>query len=237
MSLFKNEVGRQSNETIKKRNIFKGICVLLVLVITGLVGYILNDKGIINLSNKTNNSNEKVVTTKQITTTKSETSDNDDFDLSQVSIEKICPAECTEKLFIYGRKIDIDAVVNYGKFLALGDLLVIERNIAGEPGNSLVVYDKKGNQKAEYADFGYLVCPSNYGFDNDCYDFKVEDNKLKYTMVLDGQDASGICGEYNNKESFMEYEVEYSNGILSKPKKIKSLTGRQLISNNNINCN
>lgn len=64
MSLFKNEVGRPSNETIKKRNIFKGICVLLVMVIIGLVGYILNDKGIINLSNKnTKDGNEKVVTT------------------------------------------------------------------------------------------------------------------------------------------------------------------------------
>ncbi len=67
MSLFRNEVGRPSNEIIRKRNIFKGICVLLVLVIIGLVGYILNDKGIINLSDKNSNTgNEKVVTTTKV---------------------------------------------------------------------------------------------------------------------------------------------------------------------------
>ena len=52
MGVFKNSVGRPSNETIKKRNIFKGICVLLVLIIIGMTVYILNDKGIINISSK-----------------------------------------------------------------------------------------------------------------------------------------------------------------------------------------
>ncbi len=54
MGVFKNGVGRPSNETIKKRNIFKGICVLLVLIIIGMTVYILNDKGIINISSKDN---------------------------------------------------------------------------------------------------------------------------------------------------------------------------------------
>ena len=67
MGMFKNEVGRPSNETIKKRNIFKGICVLLVLIIIGLVAYILNDKGIIEINkakeNNKDNNNEVVTTT------------------------------------------------------------------------------------------------------------------------------------------------------------------------------
>ena len=68
MSMFTNGVGRPSNETIRKRNIFKGICVLLVIVIIGLVGYILNEKGVINLSNKnTKSGNEKIVITTQKT--------------------------------------------------------------------------------------------------------------------------------------------------------------------------
>ena len=54
MGVFKNGVGRPSNETIKKRNIFKGICVLLVLIIIGMTVYILNDKSIINISSKDN---------------------------------------------------------------------------------------------------------------------------------------------------------------------------------------
>ena len=52
MGVFKNGVGRPSNETIKKRNIFKGIYVLLVLIIAGMTIYILNDKGIINIGSK-----------------------------------------------------------------------------------------------------------------------------------------------------------------------------------------
>ena len=64
MSLFKNGVGRPSNETIKKRNVFKGICVLLVLVILGLIGYILNDKGIINLNSKKMSNNDVDIVTK-----------------------------------------------------------------------------------------------------------------------------------------------------------------------------
>ena len=53
MGIFKNGVGRPSNETIKKRNIFKVICVLLVLIIIVLIGYILNDKEVDNKEPKT----------------------------------------------------------------------------------------------------------------------------------------------------------------------------------------
>ena len=66
MSMFTNDVGRPSNETIRKRNIFKGICVVFGLIIIGLVCYILNDKGIINLSNKnTKGGNENATTAKK----------------------------------------------------------------------------------------------------------------------------------------------------------------------------
>jgi len=64
MGLFKNEVGRPSNETIKKRNIFKGICFVLVLIIIGLVCYIFKDDiKIFNTGNKTSDGNNKVTTT------------------------------------------------------------------------------------------------------------------------------------------------------------------------------
>ena len=49
MGVLKNGVGRPSNETIRKRNILKVVCIVLVLIIIGLIGYILNDKGIINV--------------------------------------------------------------------------------------------------------------------------------------------------------------------------------------------
>ena len=49
MGVLKNGVGRPSNETIRKRNILKVVCIVLVLIIIGLIGYLLNDKGIINV--------------------------------------------------------------------------------------------------------------------------------------------------------------------------------------------
>ncbi len=58
MSLFKNGIGRPSNEIKKNRNIFKGICLIFGLVIIILVGYILNDKDVIDFisNNKKNDS-------------------------------------------------------------------------------------------------------------------------------------------------------------------------------------
>ena len=55
MGVFKNEVGRPSNETIKKRNIFKGICVLFVVVIICLITYIVDDKLNVKNTNQPNN--------------------------------------------------------------------------------------------------------------------------------------------------------------------------------------
>ena len=46
MGVFKKTPGRPSNETIKKRNIFKGMCVLLIFIIIILVSFIISDKQI-----------------------------------------------------------------------------------------------------------------------------------------------------------------------------------------------
>ena len=92
MSLFKNEVGRPSNETIKKRNIFKGICVVFGLIIIGLVVYILNDKGIItfNKHGQNKNDNDKV-----ITTTNGQKEENEkDISDELVTISKIKGQNC-----------------------------------------------------------------------------------------------------------------------------------------------
>ncbi len=61
MGVFKNEVGRPSNETIKKRNILKVICFILVVIILLLVAYIVNDKLGIN----GNNGNKNRTTTRK----------------------------------------------------------------------------------------------------------------------------------------------------------------------------
>lgn len=65
MGVLKNGVGRPSNETIRKRNILKIVCVILVVIIIGLICYILNDKGVIKINNnKTTKKIEKKETKK-----------------------------------------------------------------------------------------------------------------------------------------------------------------------------
>ena len=92
MSLFKNEVGRPSNETIKKRNIFKGICVVFGLIIIGLVVYILNDKGIITFNKHGQN---KIDNDKVITTTNGQKEENEkDISDELVTISKIKGQNC-----------------------------------------------------------------------------------------------------------------------------------------------
>lgn len=44
MGVLKNDVGRPSNDVIKKRRILKGIIAILVIIICSLVAYIVNDK-------------------------------------------------------------------------------------------------------------------------------------------------------------------------------------------------
>ena len=66
MGLFKKTPGRPSNETIKKRNIFKGICALLVLVIVLLIAYILNYKQDILNNNKTHKRKINNISEKQV---------------------------------------------------------------------------------------------------------------------------------------------------------------------------
>ncbi len=65
MGVFKNGVGRPSNETIKKRNIFKVICLVLLLFVIALVAYIVNDK--MKSISDDNNTNKKKVGTKEVT--------------------------------------------------------------------------------------------------------------------------------------------------------------------------
>ncbi len=54
MGVFKNSVGRPSNEVLRKRKILKITGVMLVLAIAGFICYVLNNTGIINIMNKEN---------------------------------------------------------------------------------------------------------------------------------------------------------------------------------------
>ena len=127
MGVFKNGVGRPSNETIKKRNIFKGICVLLVLIIIGMTVYILNDKGIINISSKDDKKTVDKKTNKDTTkeNKKEDLSLNDDMvkDLyNRVSGTDIFNSEFTDtvgkKVYLQETLYDKDGKIVYAKDLS-----------------------------------------------------------------------------------------------------------------------
>lgn len=239
MSLFKNEVGRPSNETIKKRNIFKGICVLLVLVIIGLVGYILNDKGIINLSNKnTKSSNEKVVTTtKQITTTAESKSEK--FDISKITTKDLGKSEWFDnneiEIYIYGNKLDYDYSTDSIKNTeVIGDAVLLELN--GEGGYLLLV-NKSGKVLSDFGlKDGMFYMGVNKEYCSDCYGYKVNDNKVTATVTDLGQDVEyTICKNNYHKNVYKEIEVTYKDGEVT-TKDLKTLTGQEYAKSHNINC-
>lgn len=52
MGVFKNKVGRPTNEQIRRKNIFRILLVIIILTVFGFVCYKLDDKGIINIKEK-----------------------------------------------------------------------------------------------------------------------------------------------------------------------------------------
>lgn len=105
MGMFKKEVGRPSNETIKKRNIFKLICIILILLIIGLVIYILNDNGIINFKSKKVNNEPNFIKTKTTTTKVNE--EKVSFDISYKEEEYRKKIDGTEYEIINKRNLPI----------------------------------------------------------------------------------------------------------------------------------
>ena len=92
MDLFKNDVGRPSNEIIKKRNIFKGICIVLSLLVILLTLYILNDKDVIDLNNKSDNNG--VATTTNVNKDEKENASSNEL----ITASKIMGQNCYLKL-------------------------------------------------------------------------------------------------------------------------------------------
>lgn len=225
MGVFKNEVGRPSNETIKKRNIFKGICVLLVIVIIGLVAYILNDKGIFTVEQSETNKQDNILKEK--------------FDVEKITTKDLGKSDWFEnneiEVYIYGNKLDYEYSTDSIKNIeVIDDAALIELN--GEGGYLLLV-DKSG--KVIY-DFGLKDGMFYYGVNKDycadCYGYKVEDNKIMATITDLGQDVNyTICKDNYSKVVFKEIEVTYNSGEVS-IKELNSLTGQEYAKKHNINC-
>lgn len=240
MNLFTNGVGRPSNETIKKRNIFKGICALLVLVIIGLVGYILNDKGIINLINKkASNDNENIITTTESTKEKTTTDSKNAFDVSKVVTKDAGDNGITDnsvEIYVYGHKVNYEyAFESLVKVTPIEDIALIE--LSSIDNGVLLLVNQKGeiihnfgkNENMYYMGVNEVYC-------KDCYGYKVNGNKITAVITDLGQDVEyTICKNNYSKPVFKEVEVTYENGKVAS-KELMSLTGKEYIEKNNINC-
>lgn len=223
MGVFKNEVGRPSNEVIKKRNILKVVCFILVVIILLLVAYIVNDKGLLN--------NNKTTTTKNIKETTT-TQKIESFDISKIIVnkEKDDPLEFGD-VYVYDKKVDIKSVLDIGNVKSLDDIAVFEANYPDH--TLLVIVDKKGEILYKTTTISELYCSySKVG----CYGYKVNDNKITFTTAILGQDPEYVLCNSNSDYNFYEYEMTYENGILSSPKVITSMTAKDIINKYNIDC-
>lgn len=114
MGIFKNEVGRPSNEVVKKRRIIKCVIAVLVIIIFGLLAYIINDKLEETKTNSSKNEELKEEKEEQIN------KENDKDDTTQ-SVEK-----GVKTLNIYG--YINEAIGMIGKSISISDKEINEYN-------------------------------------------------------------------------------------------------------------
>ena len=234
MGVFKNEVGRPSNETIKKRNIFKGICALLVIVIIALIAYILNDKGILGTS-----STKKDIDNNQNITTKQMKASNEKFDVSKITTKDLGKSEWFDnneiEIYIYGNKLDYDYSTDSIKNTqVIEDAVLLELN--GDGGYLLLV-NKSGKVLSDFGlKDGMFYMGVNKEYCSDCYGYKVNGNKVTATMTDLGQDVEyNVCKNNYHKNVFKEVEVTYKSGEVT-TKELKTLTGQEYAKKHNIDC-
>ena len=153
MELFENGVGRPSNETIKKRNIFKGICVLLVIIIICLVAYIINDTKK-DVKNDVSNNSE--------TNSKEETIE--EVDLSKLTTKKVGIGDFEKDIYdvYYGDKkiassTDDFQIIETSKINKFHNYLIFNVCYNDDAGGcSLMIINGKGEVIGKHVGTGIL---------------------------------------------------------------------------------
>ena len=253
MSMFTNGVGRPSNETIRKRNIFKGICVLLVIVIIALVAYILNDKGVFN-NNIKNSSKNKV--------TESKKTEENSVDISKIKVENDKDGYF-KKMLYNGAEVDINIkvpskedamnyfeIINFKQFgkLALFDIKYNDSSslaVMNSKGKIVTIFDGNGELPDYYEDESLITKLSGaiYGTFNvkgDHEYYKIENNKLTIYSSDLGQEECYVCNKKDNDIVVFADTYEYKNTklIKSDSKGIKTAKEyKEDLKANNFNCN
>ena len=223
MGVFKNEVGRPSNEVIKTRKVLKILGMVVTFCIFFAIGYFAagnlgtSEEGKIDAEN-----NEEVKNNKK-------------FDKSKITTSKVENTEDGIYVYVYGQKLNIEApLMKLGNVEVLDDIAILE--LVAMDVNILVIVNMEGEilyNTVDNVSSGYY-CSSLKT--NECYGFKINDNKVTYYIEDLGQDPLYVCETNYNNEVLNEYELTYENGKLSMPKKLSSLMGKEYITKHNISC-
>ena len=220
MGILKNDVGRPSNKTIIIRTILKGICLIIILALVAVGAYYLG-----NSNGESKSSNKNKTTTKQ-SVNKAET-----FDKNQVTTKSDSENDYLD-LYVYGNKINIDYITDVVKVDTLQDIAIIE--LGRIESNDLLIVNTNGDVLFLDEYEGGWLC--NEGYQDECYGYKINGNKIKFMLADLGQEIEyAVCNVNKNKQVLAEYELTYKDGKLLKEKK-SSLTGSEYAKKYNINC-
>lgn len=256
MGVFKNDVGRPSNETIRKRNILKAVCVILVLIIIGLVCYILNYKGIINIITSSKNEEKKK---NIITTTNKDEQKEEVLDVNKIKIID------NNKLYYNNEKVNLDMLelsnedypdydilqinnikqfnnlvlfnVYYSDFSALVSMNSKLEIVSIFVPNGIVDYFDKSTNLLELSLSGYGKTISS---DNatDFYDINGDEITIYSNDVAN--EICKICGVKDNDAMIYSDMYVYKNGAFKKEKSKLLMNAKEYKKNYNISkedCN
>lgn len=203
MGVFKNDVGRPTNETIKKRRILKAILALLVAGALFTGGYYVNEfinKYDVNKEEKENSISSKIILKETLDEEASAefTYNNKTYNLNIKTGEDNVSVLLNEKS-IY----EVFAPVGLGNIYLLDDLLVIHVYSGDVRGQGLVFIDFEGNVVKEIGNVieGNLVL--NIGTRDDNISIKNDTITLNMTATTHGDTL--VYKDNNDIEGSMPY--------------------------------
>lgn len=192
MGVLKNDVGRPPNKTIIIRRIFKLLGLLIVIGLAVAVGYFIKDKEEISTKKDKNDKKEINTNIENVTIKKDDT-----FEISQVTTKSIENdyggfLENAIEVYVYGNKIDSNKYPT-NKVVSvtpIEDAVVIELNSID--ANKLLLINKKGEIIYDFVLDNYYYCSDN-NYSNECYQYKIDGNTIKYVVSDLGQDSYTAC--------------------------------------------
>ena len=227
----------ETSEQVKKKSSIPFVLFLIIIII-GLVGYILYDKGII-LKKDTNKSN-----------TNSNSKKNDTKSNDKLEYKIVTDADSNQILYVNGNEVEIPIkheIKEINKVEILDDILIADIWIPDT--SSLYAINKDGKviwyeaQKEicdEYKGACVSVVGDNYtesfGYEGSYY--KIDGKKIKFVSMYSTQDPEwAVCQLKPNDIFEAEYEVEYlGNDKFSKLKVLQKNTADDYIDKNHIAC-